>query len=91
MELQGKIKHIGELETYQGRDNQQLYSRQLVLVTDESHPQTAVFTLRNNIAAGFVPTNVGKTVTVHFDFAGFQSKNDANTYYNKLSAWRVDL
>jgi len=91
MELQGKIKFIGELETYQGRDNQQLYSRQMVIVTDESHPQTAVFTLRNNIAAGFVPTNVGKTVTVHFDFAGFQSKNDPNVYYNKLSAWRVDL
>jgi len=90
MELTGKIQFVGQLESYTGRDNQTLHSRPLVLVTEESHPQTAVFTLRNNIATDF-QADIGQKATVHFDFAGFQSKNDTAVYYNKLSAWRVDL
>lgn len=89
MELHGKILHIGELETYTGHDGQTFYARPLVLTTEESHPQTAVFTLRNNIAADF-QAQVGQFVTVHFDFAGFASKTNPDTYYNKLSAWRID-
>ena len=89
MELTGIIQSIGSLENYQGRDGQTFSSRTLVLATEESHPQTAVFTLRNNIAANF-NAQVGQRATVHFDFAAFRSK-EGDKVFNKLSAWRIDL
>ncbi len=94
MEFMGIIKHIAPVETYTGRDGQNFCSRNIVVTTEESHPQTAVFTLRHNIAADF-NAHIGQHATVHFDCLAFKGKQTdtapQEVYFNKLSAWKVEL
>lgn len=94
MTFSGIIKIIGPVENYTGREGQNFCSRSIVVTTEESHPQNAVFTLRHSIAENF-NGHVGQHVTVHFDCLAFESKKtDENSnaqYFNKLSAWKIDF
>lgn len=87
MEFIGKIIHIGPIEQFLTKDGRSMYSRDIVLQTDEQYPKTACFTLRNDLAQDF-NHNINETIHLRFDISAKTNK-EGTRWFNQLIAWRV--
>lgn len=88
MQFIGKIQHIGEAETFTSKNNIEVTSREIVLVTDEQYPRSACFTLRNELAQNF-NYYIGQRLAIDFDINA-RPNRDGSRYFNQLTAWRVN-
>jgi hypothetical protein len=89
MELQGKIKKIGETQTF---GNNGFRKRELVLTTQEQYPQNILVEfvqdkcdLLNNFAAG-------QDVKISINIRGREWTNPQNEvkYFNSIQGWRIE-
>ena len=87
MDFTGQIKHIGQIEQFDTKDGRQVFSRDIVLETDEQYPRSACITLRNDLAQSF-NLNIGQRVRVDFDIYARPNK-EGNRNFNQLTAWRI--
>ena len=87
MEFIGKITFIGEMEQFDTKDGRKVFSRDIVVTTDEQYPRSASFTLRNDLAQSF-SLHIGQRVRVDFDIDA-RPNRDGSRYFNQLKAWRV--
>jgi hypothetical protein len=87
MDFTGQIKHIGEMEQFDTKDGRKVFSRDIVVTTDEQYPRSACFTLRNEQAQTFT-LNIGQRVRVDFDIDA-RPNRDGSRYFNQLKAWRI--
>ena len=74
MDFTGQIKHIGEMEQFDTKDGRKVFSRDIVVTTDEQYPRSACFTLRNEQAQAF-SLNIGQRIRV--TVTGFGSTTGA--------------
>ena len=88
MDFTGQIKHIGEMEQFDTKDGRKVFSRDIVITTDEQYPRSACFTLRNELAENFAH-NIGETIHLKFDINA-RPNRDGTRYFNQLSAWRIN-
>ena len=88
MDFTGQIKHIGEMEQFDTKDGRKVFSRDIVVTTDEQYPRSACFTLRNDLAQNF-SHNIGEMISVRFDINA-RPNREGTRYYNSLNAWRID-
>ena len=84
MEIQGKIKLIGDLQTFDSG----FKKREFVITTEDKYPQDIKFEVTKEKAEEFTKyQKVGQDVKVLFDIRG----NEYNgKYYVNLEAWRVE-
>lgn len=87
MEFIGKITFIGEMEQFDTKDGRKVFSRDIVVTTDEQYPRSASFTLRNDLAQSF-SYHIGQRVRIDFDIDA-RPNRDGSRYFNQLKAWRV--
>ena len=87
MEFIGKITFIGEMEQFDTKDGRKVFSRDIVVTTDEQYPRSASFTLRNDLAQSF-SYHIGQRVRVDFDIDA-RPNRDGSRYFNQLKCWRV--
>lgn len=87
MDFTGQITHISPLEEFTTKNGTSCLTRDIVLTTDERYPQSACFTLRNEMAKEFTHT-IGEQLRIEYDIYAKASK-DANRYFNQLYAWRI--
>lgn len=83
MELIGKIKVLGEEQTFPSGFNK----RAFVITTEEQYPNDIQFELLKDKTSVLNGYQMGERIKVFFDIRGreYQGK-----YYNNLVAWRVD-
>ena len=86
-EFIGFITRIGDIEQFDTKDGRKVFSRDIVVTTDEQYPRSACFTLRNEQAQTFT-LNIGQRVRVDFDIDA-RPNRDGSRYFNQLKAWRV--
>ena len=87
MEFIGQITFIGEMEQFDTKDGRKVFSRDIVVTTDEQYPRSASFTLRNEQAQTFT-LNIGQRVRIDFDIDARPTR-DGSRYFNHLTAWRI--
>ena len=88
MDFTGQIKHIGKMEQFDTKDGRKVFSRDIVVTTDEQYPRSACFTLRNDLAQNF-SHNIGEMISVRFDINA-RPNREGTRYYNSLNAWRIN-
>lgn len=83
MELIGKLKVLGEEQTFPSGFNK----RAFVITTEEQYPNDIQFELLKDKTSALNNFQLGERVKVFFDIRGreYQGK-----YYNNLVAWRLD-
>ena len=86
-EFIGFITRIGDIEQFDTKDGRKVFSRDIVVTTDEQFPRSASFTLRNDLAQAF-SLNIGQHVRVNFDIDA-RANRDGSRYFNQLKAWRI--
>ena len=89
MELVGKIKVIGKTESF-GSSNFQ--KRELVVVTNESYPQTIMIEFVQDKTSLLDQFNVGQDVKVSINLRGREWNNPQGEtkYFNSLNGWRIE-
>ena len=88
MELEGRIKLIGETQTFGSNG---FKKRELVVTTDEQYPQHILveFTQDNtDVLNGY---NVGDLVTININLRGREWVNPQGEtkYFNSIQGWRI--
>lgn len=89
MEVQGKIKLIGETKTFGANGFQK---RELVVTTEEQYPQHLMIEFvqdKTNLLDTF---NVGEPVKVGINLRGreWQSPQGETKYFNSIAGWRIE-
>ena len=87
MDFTGQIKHIGEMEQFDTKDGRKVFSRDIVVTTDEQYPRSACFTLRNELAQNCA-YHIGERLCIDVDINARQNR-EGTRYFNQLTAWRV--
>tara|TARA_R110000823_G_scaffold42779_1_gene111759 strand:+ start:35 stop:397 length:363 start_codon:yes stop_codon:yes gene_type:complete len=88
MEVQGKIKIIGEVQTF-GTD---FTKRQLVVTTDEQYPQVISIDFLKDKCDLLNGYKVGQDVKVSINLGGREWINPQGEakYFNSVKGWRVE-
>jgi len=89
MEIEGKIKVIGDTKEY-GRNGFQ--KRMVVITTEEKYPQDLAVDFvqdKTNLVDGY---NVGDKVKVGINLRGREwvSPQGETKYFNSINAWRIE-
>lgn len=89
MELKGKVKVIGQTETFGSNG---FRKRELVITTDEQYPQTILIEFVQDKCDLLDAVAVGQDVTVHINVRGREWVNPEGVakYFNSLQGWKVD-
>jgi hypothetical protein len=88
MEVQGKIKIIGEVQTF-GTD---FTKRQLVVTTEEQYPQVISIDFLKDKCDLLNGYKVGQDVKVSINLGGREWINPESVakYFNSVTGWRVE-
>jgi translation initiation factor IF-3 len=89
MEVQGKIKLIGDTETVGSKG---FRKRQLVVTTNEQYPQLIALEFVQDKVDLLDPLKVGEDVKVHINLRGREWINQEGEakYFNTIQGWRIE-
>jgi len=89
MELTGKIKLIGETETFGSNG---FKKRELVVTTDEQHPQHILVEFVQDKTDILNNYNVGDDVRIGINLRGREWTNPEGEtkYFNSIQGWRIE-
>ena len=89
MQVQGKIKVIGELQTFPSG----FTKRELVVKTDEQYPQFIPIEFLKDKADLLNNFAIGQSVVVSINLGGREWVNPHNEtkYFVSVSGWRIEL
>jgi hypothetical protein len=89
MEVQGKIKLIGETKTF---GNNGFQKRELVVTTEEQYPQHLMIEFVQDKTGLLDAFNVGDAVKIGINLRGreWQSPQGETKYFNSISGWRIE-
>tara|TARA_R110002072_G_scaffold133633_2_gene274182 strand:+ start:5813 stop:6151 length:339 start_codon:yes stop_codon:yes gene_type:complete len=87
MEVQGKIKIIGETQTYGT-----FQKREYVVVTDEQYPQTINLELHQDKCSLIDKYKVGEDIKTSINIRGKEWVNPEGVakYFNSIVGWRIE-
>jgi hypothetical protein len=88
MQVQGKIKIIGEVQTF-GTD---FTKRQLVVITDDQYPQLISIDFLKDKCDLLNSYDVGQSVNVSINLGGREWINPQGEakYFNSITGWRIE-
>lgn len=86
MEITGKIKSIGQVQTYNN-----FQKREVVLVTEGDYPQTIMVEFTQKNVDKTQNNKVGDRVTVGINLRGKEWTNPKGEtrYFNSINAWSI--
>lgn len=89
MEVQGKIKLIGETETF-GTNG--FRKRDIVVTTEEQYPQHILVEFVQDKTDLLDKFNIGQTVKIGINLRGREWVNPQGEvkYFNSIQGWRID-
>lgn len=89
MEVQGKIKVIGETQTF---GNNGFRKRELVITTDEQYPQHLMIEFVQDKTDLLNSYSVGQDVKVSINLRGREWTNPQGEvkYFNSIQGWRIE-
>jgi hypothetical protein len=89
MEIQGKIKMIGETKTF---GNNGFRKREVVITTEEQYPQHILVEFVQDKCDLLNKHNVGETVKVSINLRGREWTNPQGEvkYFNSVQGWRIE-
>lgn len=89
MELQGKIKTIGETQTFGSNG---FRKRELVVTTDEQYPQSILVEFVQDKCDILDKYKVGQDVKIGINLRGREWVNPQGEtkYFNSIQGWRID-
>ncbi len=89
MEVQGKIKMIGETQTF---GSSGFRKRELVVTTEEQYPQHLMIEFVQDKTDLLNNYSVGQTVKVSINLRGREwvSPQGETKYFNTLQGWRIE-
>src|SRR5690606_10928185 len=89
MELQGKIKMIGETQTF---GNNGFRKRELVITTEEQYPQHILIEFTHDKCDLLNNAQVGRSVKVGINLRGREWVNPQGEtkYFNSIQGWRIE-
>jgi len=89
MELQGKIKLIGETKTF---GNNGFRKRELVLITQEQYPQSILVEFIQDKCDLLNNFTVGQDVKININIRGREWTNPEGEvkYFNSIQGWRIE-
>jgi hypothetical protein len=89
MEVEGKIKLIGETKTYGTNGFQK---RELVVTTEEQYPQHLMIEFVQDKTSLLDSFNVGEPVKIGINLRGreWQSPQGEIKYFNSITGWRIE-
>lgn len=89
MEVQGKIKLIGETKTYGSNGFQK---REMVVTTEEQYPQPIMVEFVQDKTSLLDAFNVGDAVKIGINLRGreWQSPQGEIKYFNSITGWRIE-
>lgn len=89
MEVQGKIKLIGETKTF---GNNGFQKRELVITTEEQYPQTLMIEFVQDKTSLLDSFNVGQPVKIGVNLRGREWVNPQGEtkYFNSIQGWRIE-
>jgi hypothetical protein len=88
MQVQGKIKIIGDVQTF-GTD---FNKRQLVVITDDQYPQLISIDFLKDKCDLLNSYDVGQSVNVSINLGGREWINPQGEakYFNSITGWRIE-
>lgn len=89
MEIQGKIKMIGETKTF---GNNGFKKREVVITTEEQYPQHILVEFVQDKCELLNKHNVGETVKISINLRGREWTNPQGEvkYFNSVQGWRIE-
>ncbi len=89
MEVQGKIKLIGETKSYGSNGFQK---RELVVTTEEQYPQHLMIEFVQDKTSLLDSFQVGEPVKIGINLRGreWQSPQGETKYFNSIAGWRIE-
>ncbi|MDX1542808.1 MAG: DUF3127 domain-containing protein [Christiangramia sp.] len=89
MEVQGKIKIIGETKTF---GNNGFQKRELVITTEEQYPQTLMIEFVQDKTSLLDSFQVGQPVKIGINLRGREwvSPQGETKYFNSIQGWRIE-
>lgn len=89
MELQGKIKSIGDTKEF---GNNGFQKRELVLTTEEQYPQHILLEFVQDKCALLDQFRLGQSVKIGINIRGreWTSPQGETKYFNTLQGWRIE-
>ncbi|MDB9961080.1 DUF3127 domain-containing protein [Oceanihabitans sp.] len=89
MEVQGKVKMIGETQTFGEKG---FRKRELVVTTDEQYPQSIMIEFVQDKTDLLNSYQVGQTVKVSINLRGREWVNPQGEtkYFNSIQGWRIE-
>lgn len=89
MEVQGKIKHIGETETF-GTNG--FRKREIVVTTEEQYPQHILVEFVQDKCDLLNNHQVGQNIKIGINLRGREWVNPQGEtkYFNSIQGWRID-
>lgn len=81
--LKGKVIRVGDVQTI----NEKFKKREIVIATLTEYPQTIPVEFVNDRSDMITISDVGKTVTVHYDLRGREWKD---RYFVNVQGWKVE-
>ncbi len=89
MEVQGKIKVLGDIKTY--GDNG-FRKRELVVITEEQYPQHLLIEFIQDRCELLDSFNVGDNVKISINLRGREWENPEGEikYFNSIHGWRIE-
>ena len=89
MEIQGRIKVIGEAQTFGSNG---FRKRELVITTDEQYPQTILIEFVQDKCDLLDKFSEGQSVKVSINIRGrlWTDPNGVDKYFNSIQGWRIE-
>ena len=89
MEVQGKIKIIGDTKTF---GNNGFQKRELVITTEEQYPQTLMIEFVQDKTSLLDSFQVGQPVKIGINLRGREwvSPQGETKYFNSIQGWRIE-
>lgn len=90
MEIQGRIKQIGAVQTVGSNGFQK---REMVVTTEEQYPQPILIEFTQGNCSLLDNLSVGQQVKVSINIRGREWTNPEGkvVYFNSIQGWRIDL
>ena len=89
MEVQGKVKMIGETQTF---GNNGFRKREIVVTTEEQYPQHIMVEFIQDKCDLLNPFHVGQDVKISINLRGREWVNPQGEtkYFNSIQGWRIE-
>jgi hypothetical protein len=89
MEIEGKIKVLGETKTYGSNGFQK---REVVITTEEQYPQPLMVEFVQDKTSLLDSYSIGDSVKIGINLRGreWQSPQGETKYFNSITGWRIE-